>query len=89
MVQLFKKKNQVAPYWFMFDDLLVYCETKKKPDEKLFDFKASIPISTISSVEEVKPEDKKIKDKECAFSVRIENERWIFRAKTQKEKTGW
>lgn len=29
---IFKKKNQLAPMWFLFSDLLVYCEKKAEPE---------------------------------------------------------
>ncbi len=47
--KIFSKKNQKAPYWFLFNDLLVYCETKKQSDDngKLFEFKATIPVTSI------------------------------------------
>ncbi len=46
-------KSKSNLYWFLFDDLLVCCESKKEPvNKKLFDFVAQVPLAFVVKVDQ-------------------------------------
>jgi len=90
-----KKKLDVYPYWILFNDILVCCETKKHPEgEKLFDYKATIPLVNILEMHEIRDEytskkEEKEFPRDCSFTVLIEGDLWTVHAKEPAERDHW
>jgi hypothetical protein len=83
----FFTKKKMQPYWFLFNDLLVYCDVKpqaKSEDTKQFTFVTSI---SLRDIKEIRPAKKS--NKETDFQLVLENEVWKLSCQSAEEKKQW
>lgn len=86
--EMFSKKNRGNPYWFLFNDLLLYVEPKKTPqDHKLFDFVTTIQISEITKVDS--GQDSSKKEEMVSFRITLMDETFKFETKSVEERNLW
>lgn len=88
--EMFSKKNQKAPYWFLMSDILVYCESKKSDDGKLFEFRITIPLEDVMHVRELRDGEKSKGSAKTSFVIELaDNEVLAITAETVEEKNKW
>jgi len=79
--------------WFLFNDVLLYCEKKQRPEAgKLFDFISSLSIADIHEVKEdiVLTDKQKVKKgKKFGFSIAVDGADWLLYASSAEEKKEW
>jgi hypothetical protein len=80
-------KKKVNPYWFLFNDLLVYCDFKssaKTEERKPFTFLHSLPLGEVREVIEVAK-----KGKDTEFQVVLETEVWKMSCTSAEDRNTW
>jgi len=85
------RKQDVTQYFFLFNDIFVYCKQKKqeKRGDKLFDFVHTMDLNQISSVVDIPLSEKK-EEGPSAFGLKMTtNHSWTFVAKDNTEKHAW
>eukprot|EP01117_Protostelium_nocturnum_P004932 TRINITY_DN1787_c0_g1_i1.p1 TRINITY_DN1787_c0_g1~~TRINITY_DN1787_c0_g1_i1.p1 ORF type:complete len:1092 (+),score=516.84 TRINITY_DN1787_c0_g1_i1:87-3362(+) len=102
------KKSESNPYFALFSDILIYCEGKKDAkkvenyrasrmvdgDEKLFDFRGVIPVSSLVKVELLKESNsafsKKVRPNGVVVTTNPESsENFLIFGQTPQEQSVW
>jgi len=79
-----ESEDNPSPYFFLFNDFLMYTQRKEESDEggKAFEYITVVPLNFITNVEESQAEAN-------AFQIGLEEELTIFIAPSAKERDEW